>query len=57
LLYNSLSDGKYGTKLVAPIWGRPEIEGRAICNVLSKKYQIDVELHVLERHDVENNEV
>jgi hypothetical protein len=38
-LYGSLTDGKYDTALVAPIWGRPEIEGRAIFNVLSKKYQ------------------
>jgi hypothetical protein len=55
LLYNSLTDSKYGTTLVAPIWGRPEIEGRAICNDLSKKYQIDVVVHMFERHDVEED--
>ncbi|WP_241654121.1 ankyrin repeat domain-containing protein [Wolbachia endosymbiont of Laodelphax striatellus] len=41
-VFSSLTGLKYGSTLQIPIWGRPEIEGRMICN------EYNVKLHVIE---------
>ncbi|WP_177429428.1 OTU domain-containing protein [Wolbachia endosymbiont of Laodelphax striatellus] len=41
-VFSSLTDLRYGSTLQVPIFGRPEIEGRMICN------EYNVKLHVIE---------
>lgn len=41
-LYKALTNLKYGSTLLVPIWGRPNIEGKMICS----KY--NVKLHIIE---------
>ncbi|AGJ99493.1 Ankyrin repeat domain and putative OTU-like cysteine protease [Wolbachia endosymbiont of Drosophila simulans wNo] len=41
-LYKELTDLKYGSRLRAPICGRPEIEGKMICN------EYKIRLHLIE---------
>ncbi|AGJ99301.1 Ankyrin repeat domain protein [Wolbachia endosymbiont of Drosophila simulans wNo] len=44
-VFSSLTGLKYGSTLQIPIWGRPEIEGRMICNEYN---EYNVKLHVIE---------